>query len=260
MGAERARMAFLDIPFNRAVRAIGGRGRTRHAEFAMASGEMSAEEFRGFIALVTGRAAAVSFEGAVAYVCIDWRGVADLVEAGRQTYGAMLNLVVWAKTNAGQGSFYRSEHELIGVFRVGAPPHLNNVKLGAGGRNRSNVWRYAGVNSFRAGRMDELGSHPTAKPVALVADAMKDCTARGDVVLDTFCGSGTTIMAAERVGRRGFGLEIEPHYVDVAIRRWEAFTRRDAVHAETGQTFADLARERAAPQAAPGVTEDVGHG
>ena len=186
--------------------------------------------------------------------------MADLVEAGRQTYGAMLNLVVWAKTNAGQGSFYRSEHELIGVFRVGDPPHLNNVKLGAGGRNRSNVWRYAGVNSFRAGRMDELGSHPTAKPVALVADAMKDCTARGDVVLDTFCGSGTTIMAAERVGRRGFGLEIEPHYVDVAIRRWEAFTRRDAVHAETGQTFADLARERAAPQAAPGVTEDVGHG
>ena len=150
---------------------------------------------------------------------------------------------MWVKSNAGQGSFYRSQHELIGVFRVGEAPHLNNVELGRHGRSRSNVWRYAGVNSFRAGRMDELSVHPTVKPVALVADAMKDCTRRRDIVLDTFCGSGTTLMAAERVGRRAYGLELEPRYVDVAIRRWQAFTRRDAIHLETGCTFDERALE-----------------
>jgi DNA methylase len=148
------------------------------------------------------------------------------------------------KTNPGQGSFYRSQHELIPVFRVGKGPHLNNIELGRHGRNRSNVWRYAGVNSFRAGRMDELRSHPTAKPVALVADAIKDCTRLNDIVLDTFLGSGSTIMAAERVGRRGYGMEIDPKYLDVAVRRWQAFTRRDAIHAETGRTFDELAAER----------------
>ena len=137
----------------------------------------------------------------------------------------------------GQGSFYRSQHELVGVFRVGEAKHLNNVELGRHGRSRSNVWHYAGVNTFRAGRMDELAAHPTVKPVAMVADALKDCTRRGDIVLDTFAGAGTTILAAERVGRRAYALELEPKYVDVAIRRWQAFTRRDAVHADTGQTF-----------------------
>jgi DNA modification methylase len=145
----------------------------------------------------------------------------------------VLNLVVWAKTNSGQGSFYRSAHELIGVFRVGKTAHLNNIELGRHGRSRSNV--------FRAGRMDELRSHPTAKPVALVADAIKDCTRRGDIVLDTFSGSGTTIMAAERVGRHARALEIEPRFVDVAIRRWQAFTRRDAIHAASGLNFDEIA-------------------
>ena len=164
----------------------------------------------------------------------------------------MLNLAVWVKSNAGQGSFYRSQHELIGVFRVGEAPHLNNVELGRHGRSRSNVWHYAGVNSFRAGRMDELSVHPTVKPVTLVADAMKDCTRQGDIVLDTFCGSGTTILAAERVGRRVYALELEPKYVDVAIRRWQAFTRQDAVHAETGSTFDELALDRSPPPAEQG--------
>jgi DNA modification methylase len=173
----------------------------------------------------------VSRDGAVHFVCMDWRHIGELLAAANDVYGAALNLVVWAKTNSGQGSFYRSAHELIGVFRVGKTGHLNNIELGKHGRSRSNVWHYAGVNSFRAGRMDELRSHPTAKPVALVADAIKDCTRRSDIVLDTFCGSGTTIMAAERVGRRGRALEIEPRFVDVAIRRWQAFTRRDAIHA-----------------------------
>ena len=153
----------------------------------------------------------------------------------------MLNVVVWVKSNGGQGSFYRSQHELIGVFRVGNERHLNNIELGRHGRSRSNVWNYAGVNSFRAGRLDELKSHPTVKPVALVADAIKDCSRRGDIVLDTFCGSGTTILAAERVGRRAYTLELEPRYVDVAIKRWQAFSRKDAIHAKTGLTFDELA-------------------
>ena len=175
-----------------------------------------------------------------------WTGahIGELIEAGREVYDEMLNLAVWVKSNAGQGSFYRSKHELVGVFRVGDAKHLNNVELGRHGRSRSNVWHYAGVNTFRAGRMDDLAAHPTVKPVAMVADALKDCTRRGDIVLDTFAGAGTTILAAERVGRRAYSLELEPKYVDVAIRRWQAFTRRDAVHADTGQTFEDMAGDR----------------
>ena len=137
---------------------------------------------------------------------------------------------------------------MIGVFRVGETQHLNNIELGRHGRSRSNVWHYAGVNSFRAGRMDELTAHPTVKPVAMVADALKDCTKRGDIVLDTFCGAGTTILAAERVGRRAYAMELEPRYVDVAIRRWQAFTRRDAVHIATGQAFDELDRDCSALQ------------
>jgi DNA modification methylase len=181
---------------------------------------------------------------------MDWRHLGELFEAGEPTYGEMLNLVVWVKSNAGQGSFYRSQHELIGVFRVGEAPHINNIELGRHGRSRSNVWRYAGVNSFRTGRMDELTAHPTAKPVALVADAIKDCTKRRDIVLDSFCGSGTTLMAAERVGRRAHCLELDPLYVDVAVRRWQAFTGRDAIHMETGSTFNEREVERLGPSEA----------
>jgi DNA modification methylase len=169
----------------------------------------------------------------------------------------MLNLVVWAKTNAGQGSFYRSQHELVGVFRVGKEGHLNNVQLGRHGRSRSNVWHYAGVNTFRAGRLDELKCHPTVKPVALVADAIKDCTARSDIVLDTFCGSGTTILAAERVGRDAYAMEIEPRFVDVAIKRWQAFTRKDAIHAHSGLSFDELASKHAQTTAAGPTTSET---
>lgn len=250
LGDEQAAMAFLDPPYNVKIASVVGRGRTKHSEFAMASGEMSRQEFVGFLSESLGNAATHSCAGAVHYVCIDWRHVGELREAGQQTYGEMLNLVVWVKSNAGQGSFYRSQHELIGVFRVGDAPHLNNVKLGRHGRSRSNVWRYPGVNSFRAGRIDELSAHPTPKPVALAADAMKDCTRRRDIVLDTFCGSGTTLMAAERVGRRAYCLELEPRYVDVTVRRWQAFTRRDAVHVETGGTFDERALESLSPSEA----------
>ena len=209
----------------------------------MASGELSRQEFIEFLKATLAVAAGVSSNGAVHYVCMDWRHTGELLEAGDAAYGDMLNLTVWVKSNAGQGSFYRSQHELIGVFRVGDGRHLNNVELGRHGRSRSNVWHYAGANTFRAGRMDDLKSHPTVKPIALIADAMKDCTKRGDVVLDTFSGAGTTILAAERVGRRAFALELEPSFVDVAIRRWQAFLGRDAIHMVSGRCFDEIAAD-----------------
>jgi DNA modification methylase len=239
----RADVAFLDPPYNVRIGGVVGRGRTKHSEFAMASGEMSSADYLRFLGMSLDAAAAVSRDGALHYVCTDWRHIAELMAAAKSVYGEAINIAVWVKSNAGQGSFYRSQHEFIGVFRVGQAAHLNNVELGRHGRSRSNVWHYAGVNSFRAGRMEELRSHPSAKPVALVADAIKDCTRRGDVVLDTFSGSGTTIMAAERVGRHARALEIEPRFVDVAIRRWQAFTRRDARHAKSGLSFDEIAAE-----------------
>jgi hypothetical protein len=244
MDRDRAHMAFLDPPYNVRVRDIGGRGQVKHREFAMASGEMSKAAFTDFLTDTLTRASSVSVDGAVHFVCMDWRHIGELVAAGATVYGAMLNLIAWVKSNAGQGSFYRSQHELIGVFRVGQAPHLNAIELGRHGRSRSNVWKYAGANTFRAGRMDDLHAHPTVKPVALVADAIKDCTQRHAIVLDTFSGSGTTLLAAERVGRHARALEIDPHYVDVAIRRWQAFTGRDALHAETGLTFEAMADSR----------------
>jgi hypothetical protein len=251
MADGRAAMAFLDPPYNVRVRDIVGRGRVQHEEFAMASGEMSRADFVEFLNKAFESAASVSCDGAVHYVCMDWRHVGELVQAGTTAYNALLNMAVWVKSNAGQGSFYRSQHEFIGVFRVGNTQHLNNIELGRHGRSRSNVWNYPGVNTFRVGRMDDLKSHPTVKPVALVADAMKDCTRRGDIVLDTFCGSGTTILAAERVGRRAFGVEVEPRFVDVAVRRWQAFTRKDAVNLRTGKCFEEMAADRASGLAQP---------
>ena len=245
MGGAVAAMAFLDPPYNVRVSGIVGRGRVKHDEFAMASGELSRADFVSFLQTSLAAAAGASTNGAVHFVCMDWRHVGELLEAGDKVYDETLNLAVWVKSNAGQGSFYRSQHELVGVFRVGDQAHLNNVELGRHGRSRSNVWHYAGVNTFRAGRLDELKAHPTVKPIALVADALKDCTRRGDIVLDTFCGSGTTILAAERVGRRAYTLEIEPRFVDVAIKRWQAFSRKDAIHAETGLSFDEITNQRA---------------
>lgn len=247
---ERADAVFTDPPYNVRIGGnVSGKGRIQHREFAMASGEMSVAEFVAFLKATLGPAAAVSRDGAVHFVCIDWRHLSELQAAGREIYGGLLNLCVWAKTNGGMGSLYRSQHELVFVFRVGKEPHRNNVELGRHGRNRSNVWTYAGVNTFRTGRLEELTTHPTAKPVALVTDAIRDVTSRGDIVLDPFMGSGTTILAAERVGRRGYGLEIDPLYVDAAIRRWQKFTKRDAVLKRTGQTFDEVAEARASGKA-----------
>ena len=237
MGEDRAHMAFLDPPYNVSVQSVVGRGRVKHGEFAMASGEMSREAFTAFLTEVT-RLGRTGFNRRCGPLRI--YGLASHQRAyigWAPTLRDMLNLVTWVKTNAGQGSFYRSQHELIGVFRVGNGPHLNTIELGKHGRSRSNVWRYPGANTFRSGRMHDLRAHPTVKPTAMIADAMKDCTRRDHIVLDTFCGSGTTILAAERVGRCARALEIDPHYVDVAIRRWQAFTGRDAIHSDSGLTF-----------------------
>jgi DNA modification methylase len=185
---------------------------------------------------------------------MDWRHIGDLIEVGRGgLYGEMLNLVVWNKTNAGQGSFYRSQHELIGVFRVGEHSHRNNVELGRFGRNRSNVWTYAGVNSFRSDRDEALATHPTVKPVALVADVLLDCTARGDKVLDQFAGSGTLLLAAEKVGRVAYAMEYDPHYVDAGIMRWQHFTRRDAILAGDGRTFEEISASLKKPEKKLGI-------
>jgi DNA modification methylase len=245
MQGKSAQMAFLDPPYNVPVtRHVGGRGRTKHREFTCAAGEMSSDEFAAFLEQATRLCAANSQEGAIHFVCMDWRHTGEMLKAGDSAYDRLLNVCVWVKTNAGQGTFYRSQHELIFVFKRGTAPHINTFELGQHGRSRSNVWRYAGVNAFRAGRMDELKMHPTVKPVALVADAIRDCSRRGSIILDSFAGSGTTVMAAEQLGRRAFCMEIDPAYVDVIIRRWQRFTGRDAVLEGTGPTFGELLVER----------------
>jgi DNA modification methylase len=248
MAGCRASMAFLDPPYNVRVADVLGRGRIKSREFAYASSEMKPSEYVAFLREALTNAARVSADGSVHFVFSNWRHAVGMITAGKAIYGEMLNLVVSAKTNAGPGSFYRSQYELIGVFRVGRARHRNNIKLGRFGRNRSDLWTYPGVNRFGDERMEHPGMHPIVKPVALIADAMRDCTMKGDLVLDCFAGSGSTLMAAEKVGRRGRGLELEPRYVDVAIRRWEAHTKSEAVLNGDGRTFAEIKAERVASQ------------
>jgi DNA modification methylase len=253
MGDVLASAVVSDPPYNVRVRDIGGRGRSKHKEFAFASGEMSETEFEAFLRKTLGNGVVASHGGAVHFVFMDWRHIETLLRVAREIYGAHLNIVVWVKSNAGQGSFYRSQHELIGVFRVGEASNRNNVELGRFGRNRSNVWNYPGVNSFGRGRLEALACHPTVKPIALVADALLDCTARGEIVLDQFAGSGTTILAAEKIGRVAYGVEYEPSYVDVAVKRWQKFTKREAVLDGDGRTFDEIAVARSATATARSV-------
>lgn len=241
VGPERAAMVFTDPPYNVSIPKVVGRGRTKHRNFAMAAGEMSSETFIDFLIKTLGPGAEYSVDGALHYVCMDWRHYGELLAAGKEIYSELLNVVVWAKTNGGQGSFYRSQHEEIFVYKVGSGSHLNNIQLGRLGRNRTNVWTVPGVNTFRSGRMADLTAHPTAKPTTLVTDAIRDCTRRGDVVLDPFLGSGTTVLAADRIGRRAYGIEIDPLYVDVAVKRWQAATKADAVLEGSGKTFDQIA-------------------
>ena len=248
METEKAAAAFTDPPYNLSVSRIGGNGRIKHREFAMASGEMSKDDFSDFLTTSLKLICDHTVAGAVIYEFIDWRHVGEMLAAGDATGCDLLNLCVWVKSNAGMGSFYRSMHELVLVFRNGKQPHLNNIMLGKHGRPRNNVWNHPGVNGFaRKGAENALSWHPTVKPLALVADAILDCTKRGDIVLDPFAGSGTTILAAERTGRRGFGIEIDAIYVDTAIARWEKMTGQQARNAD-GMTFAQVKAERSAGQ------------
>lgn len=242
-----ARMVFTDPPYNVPITGhVSGLGRAAHREFAMASGELSAEDFTAFLKTVFDHLAAASVDGALHYICMDWRHLSEVLAAGGAAFTELKNLCVWAKTNGGMGSLYRSRHELVFVFKRGRAPHVNNVDLGRHGRYRTNVWSYPGGNSFGRGRDEALAMHPTVKPVALVADAILDASTRKDIVLDAFTGSGTTLLAAHRTGRRGYGLEIDPTYCDVTLRRLARHCGLDAVHVDTGQTFAEITVERAA--------------
>jgi DNA modification methylase len=244
MDEERAAMVFTDPPYNVPIDGHAtGLGAIHHRSFAMAVGEMSLPGFAVFLTRSLRNQAACCLGGALLYLCMDWRHMSELLAAAREIDVDLLNLCVWVKDNAGMGSLYRSQHEFVCVFKTGGRPHRNNVQLGRFGRNRSNVWRYPGVNSFS--RQTEEGNllvlHPTVKPVALVADAILDCTARGDIVLDGFLGSGTTVIAAERTGRRCYGTELDPAYVDTIIRRWQKLVGGTARHGETGRSFNEIA-------------------
>jgi DNA modification methylase len=253
MGEQRAAAVFTDPPYNVPIEGhASGLGAIHHRPFPMASGEMDPAQFTGFLTKACRNLAAFSREASLHYVCMDWRHLGEMMAAGREAYGELKNLCVWVKDNGGMGSLYRSQHELIFLFKQGRAPHRNNVQLGRFGRNRSNVWHYPGVNSFARNGAEGnlLALHPTVKPVAMVADAILDSTARGDIVLDGFLGSGTTLIAAERTGRRCYGLELDPAYADTIIRRWQGLTGGAAYHAASGRSFDDLAREAEAADAA----------
>jgi len=248
LGDERARLVFTDPPYNVPISGhVGGLGAVQHREFQMASGEMTSAEFEHFLRTVFGNLAAASIDGAVHFICMDWRHLGEVMKAASETYSELKNLCVWNKNNGGMGSFYRSKHELVFVYKVGTAPHVNTVELGKHGRYRTNVWDYAGVNTFRSGRDAELEMHPTVKPTALVIDAIKDCSRRGDIVLDAFSGSGTTIMAAHKSRRRARAIELDPLYVDVAVRRWQSYTGEEATMAITGESFAEVQQRRDDP-------------
>lgn len=238
MGNETAVQVFTDPPYNVPVAGhVSGLGKITHREFAMASGEMTEAEFTAFLKTVFGHLAAFSTDGALHYICMDWRHMLEVLSAGRDSYTELKNLCVWAKTNGGMGNLYRSQHELVFVYKHGAAPHINNVELGKYGRNRSNLWTYAGANAFGASRDADLAMHPTVKPVQLVADAILDASKPGDVILDAFGGSGTTLAAAAQTGRCGRAIEIDPVYVDTIVRRMEEVTKAKATLERSGETF-----------------------
>jgi len=246
LGNEQADLVFTDPPYNVKVDGhVCGSGQVKHREFAFAAGEMSEADFTRFLSETLGNAAGAMRNGAIAFVCMDWRHMGELLAAGRQCFTEMKNLVVWNKTNGGMGTFYRSRHELIFVFKQGEAPHTNSFGLGETGRYRTNVWDYAGISSLGAGRAEELAMHPTVKPVALVADAIRDCSRRGEIVLDCFAGSGSTLIAAQKTGRKARLIEYDPLYCDTIVRRWQIFTGKQAVHLSSGECFED--RELSVP-------------
>ena len=245
LGDERVDLVFTDPPYNVAIDGnVCGLGSVKHREFAFASGEMNKGEFSAFLTDTLSNMARHMRDGAIAFVCMDWRHMGELLEAGEAVFTEFKNLVVWNKTNGGMGAFYRSKHELIFVFKQGDAPHTNSFGLGETGRYRTNVWDYAGISSISGARAEELAMHPTVKPVALIADALRDCSRRGELVLDGFGGSGSTLIAAEKTGRVARLIEYDPLYCDTIVRRWEALTGKRARLATTGQAFEEVADGR----------------
>ena len=245
-GHTKADMVFTDPPYNVPIHGhVSGQGQIHHREFAMASGELDRAGFISFLKTSCTLMARYCADGAIVFLCMDWRHMDELLQAGRDAFTELKNVCVWVKSNGGLGSLYRSQHEMVFVYKNGTAPHRNNVQLGKHGRNRSNTWNYPNTTSF--GRPSEEGHlaklHPTVKPVAMVADAILDCSARGQTIFDPFMGSGTTLIAAERVGRVCRGIEIDPFYVDTIVRRWQAFTGDRAVHEKSGLCFDDLSAE-----------------
>lgn len=229
MDGKTATMVFTDPPYNVPIDGhVGNLGKTQHREFAMASGEMSVSEFTRFLQRAFRNLADHSVDGSIHFICMDWRHMGEMLAAGQGVYNELKNLIVWAKDNGGMGTFYRSRHELIFAFKKGDAPHINTFELGQHGRYRTNVWEYRGVNTMRAGRMEELALHPTVKPVQMIADAIRDVSGRGDLVLDVFGGSGSTLIAAEKTGRRGYLCEFDEIYCDRIIARWEAYAKDEA--------------------------------
>lgn len=229
MDGELARMVFTDPPYNVKINGhVGGSGKTRHREFAMASGEMSRTEFTHFLTRALENHATHSMDGSIHFVCMDWRHMREIMDAGEAIYDELKNLIVWAKDNGGMGTFYRSRHELIFAFKKGTAAHVNSFELGQNGRYRTNVWQYRGVNTLKTGRMDELSLHPTVKPVRMIVDAIRDCSGRGEIVLDLFGGSGSTLIAAEKTKRRARICEIDLIYCDRIIARYEAWAKDEA--------------------------------
>ena len=246
LDGQQADLVLTDPPWNLPTRYFSGKGRNRHPDFAMARGEMTEGEFTQFLGSFLGLSKQVSKPGAIFFVFMDWRHLYELLTAARTQQLSLKNLIVWGKHNAGMGSFYRSQHELIAVLKNGDAPHLNTFELGQHGRHRSNLWSCAGGNSFHAGRAEDLAMHPTSKPVALLADAIRDVSRRGAIVLDAFGGSGSTLIAAEKTGRNACLLEIDPSYCDVIIRRFETYTGKDARLDQDGQTFEQVESTRQA--------------
>jgi len=244
LAKTKASIVFTDPPYNLSAKEIGKTCEASHGDFAMGSGEMTSDEFQGFLETVFGHLASFSKSGSIHYICMDWRHGYELIAAGKASYTEWKNLCVWTKNVGGMGTFYRSQHELVFVFKNGTAKHQNHFQLGQHGRYRSNVWNYPSVMHLKEADGDKSGKealqlHPTIKPVAMIEDALKDCSKRGEIVLDVFLGSGSTLIAAEKTGRSCHGIELSPRYVDVAITRWQEWTGKDAVHAETGLTYND---------------------
>lgn len=251
MGGKAADIVFTDPPYNVPIDGnVCGSGRVRHREFAMGTGEMSPVQFIDFLAVSVGHMIRHARSGAILYVCMDWRHMRELCEAGEICGLELKNLVVWNKTNGGMGTFYRSKHELIFVFKYGDAPHVNSFGLGETGRYRTNVWDYPGISSISAARQAELEMHPTVKPIALVADALKDCSRRADIVLDPFAGSGTTLIAAHQTGRSARLVEFDPLYCDTILRRYTAVTGKEPILEGEGMSFEQITAQRSAGGAA----------